>query len=249
MGFADDAVDYHLGKIAFSRDDYDTAESYYRAALEINETQAATHDALGVLYLTQERRVEAKKSFRRVLQLNEHWHQSRVSLARILADQNLHDMALEHLDKVLATTDNEFLDAVSAKADVLTQLERFEEAEEMQQRIFVIKEKFSMRVTAEDLANHGAALLRLKRRDDAIEKLERALRLKKRLVPALLNLGHAWYGKAEIIKARPYYVLAKEIDPDNQVAINMLSKTVHHGAVDGIGGGEVEDFKLPHEEL
>ena len=61
-------------------------------------------------------------------------------------------------------------------------------------------------------------------------------------------MGHAWYGKAELIKARPYYVLAKELEPDNQVAISMLTKTQHHGSIDGMGGGTVDDFKLPHEE-
>ena len=188
------------------------AKKIFEEVLRFDAMHFDALQILGVIAFKTENLLQAKKLFRRALEVNPNHAETWANQASVFQDLNRPEEALCSCDKaILIKPDSAGFH--EKRGVVLCQLERFEEAAASFGQAIAIQPNYP-----EALFNCGVALSKLRRFEDAVRCCRQGILLKPDEPHAYINLGTALMGLNRPEEALHSYTQALAINKDYPVA-------------------------------
>lgn len=222
-------------------------------AVELEPRYADVHFKLGSLYEEVGNRVNARESIKRALAINPRYFKARVMLSMSYWLDYKNARGIEELEESLSCSPNFFLDEVKKLIEYLKYDPENEEIKSIFHQLLedrpsssqVSKQialeaiqngdyDFAMSELRKSLSLHpdypdlhnllGIAYANKGMTDDAVMEFEMALKIHPGYLKAQLNMALALYEKGDMEKARKYLDHIIEIDPENELARNLMNE-------------------------
>jgi tetratricopeptide (TPR) repeat protein len=171
---------------------YIEAESYIKAALQVNSSSDATFYNYGLILKALKRPNEALERFSQALSINATVAETWNNRGTVLNDLKRHDDAVVDFDKAIGLQPN-YSEALYNKGKSLTALKRYDEALATYDKALSLKPEL-----AEAWLGRGNVFYDLKRYDGAFAAYDKALALKP-------DLENAWLGRGNIFRELKRY--------------------------------------------
>ena len=121
---------YNIGLLHQKEGNLAAAFASFRQGLTQSDSAARSHYQIGLLYLSQQQYGDAQKAFENALELDRNYAEAYYNLGVSFVQQNVPVSAITAFDNAIGLQPN-FAHAYYAKALVLKELQRYEEAEEL----------------------------------------------------------------------------------------------------------------------
>jgi len=180
---------FNDGNTQFRTGNYPAAVDLYKKSLETDPSNAACHYMLGVAYLKQGRKVEAKNSFLKTIEVDSGYVKAYVTLGQL---EGSGAKALEYYNKAI------MLDSTQAKAHygvgtIHLRARNFNDAAKAYQKAVEIKADY---IGA--WVNLGRALEGANKNDEAVKAFKKAVAIKPKSKKDKHFLGESYYYLASI---------------------------------------------------
>lgn len=180
-----------LGGILIEYDNLDSAEAVFKSSLKINDTQAAAHDGLGLVYLKKGTNyLSLLGAFRRITNSDNYSKSIREFEKALSIDSGFHEATLH-----IAEAHMKKADAAKSKGS------NFENALKVLEELIEIEPYFP-----ETHFLLGKAHYELGNYEEAKENLIKELRLNKNHNPAKIYIGLAYYNAGQLEDATKNYL-------------------------------------------
>ena len=153
------------------RNNYDTAEEYYKKILELNPEHARAHNNYAVLLWVMKRFEEAESHYKEALRINPEYANAHYNYAILLGDMKKTEEAESHYMEALRINP-EYVNAHYNYANLLKNMKRFEEAESHYQEALRINPDLTLAHY-----NYANLLKNMKRFEEAESHYQEALRI------------------------------------------------------------------------
>lgn len=200
-----------MGIIALDLKNYEIAEGFVSAALNINNSNPNFYFTMGrILGRQKEKQPEAIEYYNAAISLQPDFKDALNNLGTMYLSLGKLDEASDIFKRLLEKDPNDF-NASSNYASILFQKKKFQEAYEWYDRSLKLKPD-----SAQVSYDMGITLIMLGRTDDALLCLEDALAKNPAYIEPMVCVGNIYHERGELDKALSYYMRSNAISPNEE---------------------------------
>jgi predicted O-linked N-acetylglucosamine transferase (SPINDLY family) len=199
----------HQAIAHFRSGNLDHAERLLKKVIQDSPRNFDAHHIIGVIYVHQNRRREAREAFEQAVEINPNNSFARFNLATVLSDSGSDAEALPHYEMAVKLAPGD-QDSWVNYGRSLSNLSRLDEALDCYEQAIRINPE-----NAQALCNRGTLLAELGRNEEALSCFENALAIDSSHPAVWLNRGNALKNLKRYEEALADYDRALQLDPDH----------------------------------